>query len=98
LGLNDNERRNTPTKISFVAFGLPDVKAKAVSAGYDQTFVIDFNDEIWAFGGNYFGQLGLGDLKDRLKPTKIPNLKVQSVIAGFNLTLALDFNNHVWVN
>ena len=34
--------------------------AKAIEAGYDNSFVIKTNGDLWGFGTNYDGQLGLG--------------------------------------
>jgi alpha-tubulin suppressor-like RCC1 family protein len=99
LGLGDRKQRNTPTRI----FGLRDFKAESVIAGRNHTIVIDSNDEIWSFGKNNHGQLGLGNTINQLTPQKIsfdalglPNLKVKYVSAGAKHTLLLDFNDNVW--
>jgi alpha-tubulin suppressor-like RCC1 family protein len=104
LGLGDTNGRLIPTKIPSQAFGLSNFKVKSIMAGGYHTVALDSNDEIWTFGSNGSGQLGLNDRRQRLKPTKIPyedfgltNFKVKSIFAGVNHTMAIDFNNDVWV-
>jgi alpha-tubulin suppressor-like RCC1 family protein len=60
---------------------------------------------VYVFGGNRFGQLGLGKLKNlkgdtasRLTPTKIHLFNVRTISAGVAHTVAIDFNDDVWVN
>jgi alpha-tubulin suppressor-like RCC1 family protein len=60
--------------------------------------IIDFNDNLWMFGYNEEGQLGLGDKINRSTPTKIHGLKVRSVAGGTFHTIAIDLNSNVWVN
>jgi alpha-tubulin suppressor-like RCC1 family protein len=96
LGVGGGEKILTPRKVFFSASNLPDFKVKFVSAGEDHTVVLDFYDNVWVFGGNSNGQLGLGDKKDRFKPKQIPNFKAKSVVAGNFSTVALDFNDEVW--
>ena len=38
------------------------------------------NDEVWSFGFNELGQLGLGDNMERYIPTKINDIKVKSSV------------------
>jgi alpha-tubulin suppressor-like RCC1 family protein len=96
LGLGDRTHRFIPTKIPFDDFGLPDLKFKDIFAGWAHTVVLDFDNNVWTFGSNIYGQLGSGDAEGRIKPTKIPNFKAQSVVAGSTYTLALDFGYNVW--
>ena len=42
--------------------------------------IIDINNNVWAFGYNEYGQLGLGDNQDRNIPTQI--FKYQSKIVS----------------
>ena len=99
LGLGDNVSRNAktlqvhleePTKINGI-------KAKSVSCGEFHTILIDMNNNVWAFGYNTFGQLGLGDNTNRNVPTKINGIKAKYVSCGENHTLLIDLNNNVWV-
>jgi hypothetical protein len=45
--LNDLEESFIPTKITFDAFGLSDLKFKDISAGLHHTIALDFNNNIW---------------------------------------------------
>jgi alpha-tubulin suppressor-like RCC1 family protein len=103
LGLNNKNFQHTPTKIPLLSFGIPDLKFKYVSAGLNYTVGIDINNDVWTFGENGYGQLGLGDFTNRMIPTIIPfaslglhNIKFQFVSAGSHHTLAIDLNNNVW--
>ena len=101
LGLGDNTERNTPTKIPSikrrVAYAATfNIIAKSVSSGLYNTVIIDMNNEVWSFGDNDMGQLGLGDNINRNTPTKIPSFLAKSVSCGSNHTVIIDMNNEVW--
>jgi alpha-tubulin suppressor-like RCC1 family protein len=49
---------------------------------------------VYAFGDNYRGQLGLGDNQDRYFPTMVPNIKASQVAAGLNHSLILDLKGN----
>jgi alpha-tubulin suppressor-like RCC1 family protein len=91
LGLGDTQNRNIPTQITFNDLSSNEVsgitrtrhlKAKQVSSGIYYTAIIDLNDNIWVFGDNRVGQLGLGDRQDRNIPIQIPHFKAYQVSAG----------------
>ncbi|NCD19639.1 MAG: hypothetical protein EOL89_06615, partial [Actinobacteria bacterium] len=77
----------------------PDAEVIAVSAGGGQTCAILEGGALFCWGRNSEGQLGLGDLEDRLVPTLVANANVedstvplppmQSVTTGYNHTCAL---------
>ena len=102
LGLGGNTNRNRPTKItvdSHSESGLTihsGITAKFVSCGGLHTVIIDMNNEIWVFGDNFYGQLGLGDNTERNKPTKISGIFAKFVSCGDNYTVIIDMNNEVW--
>jgi alpha-tubulin suppressor-like RCC1 family protein len=89
LGLGDTRERAIPTMIQPHTFGLRDFRVKSIYAGSNQTMVIDFNDDVWVFGENNFGQLGVGDMLNRLLPTKINNFKAKYIAVGSEHTVAL---------
>ena len=43
----------------------------AVSAGYEQTMALQSNGSLWAWGDNFYGELGLGNTTSRDTPTEI---------------------------
>jgi alpha-tubulin suppressor-like RCC1 family protein len=61
LGLGDNTNRNTFTEIPF----LSDKNITTVAAGRHHSFVLSRDGKVYTAGGNYGGQLGLGDYSDR---------------------------------
>ena len=70
-----------------------------VSCGNHHTACIDSNNDIWIFGSNYYGQLGLGkedDFKTTV-PIKIPNHKAKFISCGSNNTAFIDLEDHVWM-
>jgi len=91
LGLGDNTNRNTPTQI-------PNIKATQISCGDDFSMIIDTNSNVWSFGHNYYGQLGLGDNgvnTDRNKPTQIPDIKAKQIACGRDHAMIIDTDNNV---
>ena len=104
LGFNCNiERINTPTKI-------PGVKYKDISVAY-HTLAIDLDDNVWSFGSNISGQLGLDSkwlMKDWI-PRRIlvpgpfflgcavmKGIKAKCVETGFSSSAIIDLDNNVW--
>jgi alpha-tubulin suppressor-like RCC1 family protein len=63
----------TPTLLS----GWGGVTALTSSNGF-HSLAMRTNGEVWSWGRNTKGQLGLNDLTDRLVPTKILNFKLQN--------------------
>ncbi|MFZ5354116.1 MAG: FecR domain-containing protein [Bacillota bacterium] len=76
--------------------------AKAIAAGYEHVLVLDNNNCVWAWGDNYYGQLGDGTTTSRSSPvivkhtdlTQLANIK--QIDAGENHSMALDNNGKVW--
>jgi len=67
--MGDWKVRLTPTKVE----GLPKVKAIAAGGGY--SLALTESGEVYAWGNNAIGQLGLGDREERLTPTKVTDLR-----------------------
>jgi alpha-tubulin suppressor-like RCC1 family protein len=76
---------------------IPNFKAKQASVGRVHTVLINTNNNIWTFGHNQYGQLGLADDQDRNIPTQIPNLKAQQVSTKNNHTVLIDIENNIWI-
>lgn len=69
LGLGHNIRQYTPCKLKF-----PDsVGIKQVMCAGDYSMAITYLNEVYVWGDNHNGQLGLGDNLNRNVPTKLPN-------------------------
>ncbi|CAN0181540.1 unnamed protein product, partial [Discosporangium mesarthrocarpum] len=52
-----------------------------VACSYFHTVVVTDSDQVFAFGRNDFGQLGMGDKHDRLQPTPIERFQGKSITA-----------------
>ncbi|MBE2284091.1 MAG: S8 family serine peptidase [Prosthecobacter sp.] len=91
LGGTDFAAHSTPTQIP----GLSDIVW--VSAGNTFALAVKADGTVWAWGGNYFGQLGLGDIVDRTSPVQIASLSgVLQVEAGAEHAIALKSDGSVW--
>lgn len=81
----------TPGKVQGIG------AAKAVSAGSQSSLVLLENGDLYSFGNNQYGQLGLGDTTDRNRPTKVAALKGVSLItSGYHHSLAVLENGEVY--
>jgi hypothetical protein len=76
---------------------IPHFNVKYISAG-GHIAAIDFTDDVWTFGRNFHGQLGLGDNETRSTPTKIFDFKCKTISVGHSHTVAIDLNNDIWIN
>lgn len=54
--------------------GLSDEKIISVSAGKFHSLFLTKTNEVYACGGNNFGQLGIGNKKNFYEPVKVSNL------------------------
>jgi alpha-tubulin suppressor-like RCC1 family protein len=64
-------------------------KISAVAAGLHFSLALSQAGNVYAWGWNGFGQLGLNDYNDRALPTKIKGLaKVKSIAAGYTYAVA----------
>ena len=52
--------------------------------------------QVYAFGLNNFGQLGVGDDKEINTPIMIPGIKAQSICCSQFYTMIIDLNSEVW--
>lgn len=77
---------------------LENIKAKQISCGYRHLLIIDMDNNIWSIGYNKYGQLGLGDNRDRSIPTQIPNIKAKQLATGMaHHSMIIDMDDNVWV-
>jgi alpha-tubulin suppressor-like RCC1 family protein len=75
--------------------GLADVVA--VSAGYAHSLALKRDGTVWAWGWNYYEQLGDGTTSNRLTPVQVSGLtNVISISAGDYHSLALKQDGTVW--
>ncbi len=88
---SDNKNRKTPTLIPSLS------NIIAISAGDQHSLVLTDNGQVYAFGSNISGQLGLGDNNCRRFPTLVPSLtNIIAISAGCHHSLVLDANGQVY--
>jgi alpha-tubulin suppressor-like RCC1 family protein/Leucine-rich repeat (LRR) protein len=70
----------------------------AVSAGGGHSLGLNANHEVYAWGWNDHGQLGLSDTVNRNTPNKLPTLSnVIAIAAGMSHSMAIDGNGDLWI-
>lgn len=52
---------------------------RQIECGSEHTMILDHGSQLWTFGWNEHGQLGLGDEKDRDTPTLVSSLSGQQI-------------------
>ncbi len=88
LGLGHKNVVYYPTQVPVFR----DMKVKVVSAGVAHTMVMTENGQLFAFGSNFYGQLGLGDVDDRSEPIqvlKFRDTKIKAVSASQSYTMVI---------
>lgn len=80
-----------PTKLNIA------VRVVQVTCGLHHSVLLTETGEVYAFGSNQQGQLGLGDFVHREKPTKVPvSASIVQVAAGSNHTVLLSVHGQVF--
>eukprot|EP01119_Soliformovum_irregulare_P013983 TRINITY_DN3776_c0_g1_i7.p1 TRINITY_DN3776_c0_g1~~TRINITY_DN3776_c0_g1_i7.p1 ORF type:complete len:1038 (+),score=268.63 TRINITY_DN3776_c0_g1_i7:67-3180(+) len=59
-----------------------DVRFADVCMGDHHVLALTENGDVYAFGSNDHGELGLGDTQDRLNPVRVPNLNNMTAISA----------------
>ncbi|MEF3306062.1 RCC1 domain-containing protein [Paenibacillus sp. GYB003] len=97
LGQGDIEPYAAAVQVPFEG----GTRIEAVAVGYDHTLALSEKGNVWAWGGNRYGQLGDGTETDRSKPVRVmdglrPMRDAVAVAAGFGYSLALNEDGEVW--
>ena len=88
---NDGEDVRVPSKVNGIQ------RVMLVEAGGYYSVCLDEDGDVWVFGHNMRGQLGIGTKDKKYIPTKVTDLKgVISVSCGFEHTLCLTSENMVY--
>jgi alpha-tubulin suppressor-like RCC1 family protein len=84
-------------------FPFPTDTITSIAIGWKHTLVLLKDGQLFAWGGNYFGQLGLptSDIGDVLTPTLVPLSKTHTLIevragASFSAALTLEGSLFLW--
>ena len=100
LGHNDKQNRLVPTLMAGEALG--GAAAVVVAAGEMHTVAVMIDGALWAWGNGVYGQLGLGDIKDRLVPARVGErevfngVQVRMAACGVWHTLAVTKAGDLW--
>ena len=98
LANNNPTSFNRPIRIT----GLPSNRIVQIVAGDAHSMVLLDNGEIWSWGDNAFGQLGIGNIVSSINPTRViqdngdPLTNIVSVAAGSFHSLALSNDGYIW--
>lgn len=88
LGTGDGRQRTVPTMIVF-----PSKRWKMVSCGSSHTIALTEDGEIYSWGRNIYGQLGIDSIRNNDTPQKVGNRSNwQYVFASGNQSYAIDSN------
>ena len=68
----------------------------SISCGYSHTIALTNENEIYSWGSNDNGRLGLGDTISKYSPQKINLTNIMSVSCGINFTIALTINGKLY--
>nr|XP_037270909.1 uncharacterized protein LOC119163078 [Rhipicephalus microplus] len=95
--LHGHQRHLLPTEVDLSAVRGPLV---AMACGSNHALLLTQDGEIYAWGRNTEGQLGLGNRKDQKSPQLVSHLaqcsKVTQVSCGRDFSLALDAQGKLW--
>lgn len=93
---DSTEARATPVKV-IDDQGAPLSNVIAVAAGTYHSLALDKDGNIWAWGANYYGQLGDGTTIQRHTAVKVIDLTgVKLIAAGGSHSLAMKDDGTVW--
>ena len=100
IGHGGIEDKFVPTPIELDHFGEKAI-AKFISVGFEHSVAISDVDEVWAWGENSHGQLGLPMHMHELKPIKLGSIafwgtRVLSASCGRHHTLAVTVTGTLW--
>ena len=88
-------RSEASEKICFSRFS-EDIRQ--IVCGNSHAIILKTNDEIWVYGDNHFGQLGLGKCDNKIiEPQFLMRDKIREIACGQYHTVILKANNDVLV-
>lgn len=93
LGLGNRSNQYTPKRIE----SLNNEVVEQIVCDEKSTYFLTSSNTVYSCGGNEFGQLGLGDNRDRSIPTKIERLNdIKQVLTTFNIVFLLRNNGELY--
>jgi alpha-tubulin suppressor-like RCC1 family protein len=93
LGLGDTVRRKSFTQVTSVG-----TSVASIAAGSFHALVLKTDGTLWATGGNWAGQLGLGDTAQRTSYTQVASVGtgVAAIVPGQSHSLVLSTDGSLW--
>jgi len=77
---------------------LEDEAIKSIAAGGLHSLALDEHGDVWAWGYNNKGQLGIGSTTDKRTPARIKDIDdIMAIAAGNIHSMALEDNGELWV-
>lgn len=68
-----------------------------VCCSYNHSLALKEDGTVWAWGNNYFGQLGDSSTTNRSKPVQVPGLQnIKAIACMFGYSMALDVNGNLY--
>lgn len=93
LGDGSTTNHSTPVQVS----GLSGISSIAVGPAGNHILALKNDGTVWAWGWNYYGQLGDGTTTNRSTPVQVSNLSdVSQISNGYTHSLALKSDGTVW--
>src|SRR5258708_13634 len=82
---------------SLASLHAQNIKFVQASAGLQNSLLLDDEGQVYAFGRNNYGQLGIGNNIAQNIPVKIDiNSKIVQIVAGYEHSLLLDDEGQVY--
>lgn len=96
LGLGDNTDKIVPTKNDFLSA----LNIKQIIAGYNESFALTEEGDVYTWGYNWSGDLGMGDTVNRNTPTKNDVLSTANIdyFVSTRLAVTTEGDYYVWGN
>jgi hypothetical protein len=76
---------------------MSDINIKQVICRYNHTFILKNNGDLFGFGYNHHGQLGLGDINNRLIPTLLMKNTNITIINNHKINHEFTSNNYIFL-
>jgi alpha-tubulin suppressor-like RCC1 family protein len=95
MGLGDILHRDWRDEHSVKKIDLPNIKK--IVCGDDHIISLTHSNEIYGWGYNNYGQLGLKDITQINLPHKLDLSNIKDIICGFRHSIAITHSNEIYV-
>ena len=102
LGDGTKTHRSNPVQVMLIGSSTPLDNVVAIEAGYDHSLALLRDGTVWAWGGNYYGQLGEGNTTPQPGAVQVmlsaskPLTNIIAIAAGGEHSHALADDGTVW--